>query len=88
MDEISTSKYPDIVREERLESIISYTFRDPALRTRAITRRAYLNDMSPISVLESNFLDNEALATLGDAVIDMVVLTHLANNYTSKGGPF
>jgi ribonuclease III len=84
MVEIADSKYPDIVMEERLESKMGYTFRDPALRTRAITRRAFVNDMGPAAA-NGGILDNEALATLGDAVIDVVVLTYLSKRFTKKG---
>jgi dsRNA-specific ribonuclease len=86
MEEITTSKYPDIVREERLESIINYNFRDPSLRTRAITRKAYVNDMGPTAA-DGRILDNEALATLGDGVIDLIVLTFLEPEHHEKG-PF
>jgi ribonuclease III len=80
MDNISDSIYPDKGRENLLESIIGYTFRDPALRTRAITRRAYVNDIKPGSLPE-----HEALATLGDAVINVVFLSQLIESENDEG---
>ncbi|MBT8508506.1 ribonuclease III [Methanomicrobiaceae archaeon CYW5] len=70
------------VDDSRLEKVIGYTFRDPALLRRALTRRARAQeDDSPDS--EGHM---DALATLGDAVIDTVVLESLyAAGIADKG---
>lgn len=55
-----------------LENIIGYTFSDRQILTTATTRRAYLND------LQFNSNDClEPLATLGDAVLDVVAINRL-----------
>ena len=75
----------DVKAEEdqgRLEEVIGYTFRDPALLRRALTRRARVQeDENPD---DEGHMD--ALATLGDAVIDTVVLESLyAAGIADKG---
>ena len=65
-----------------LEKIIGYTFRDPDLLRRALTRRARAQ--------EDDCPDSErhmdVLATLGDAVIDTVVLESLyVSGISGKG---
>lgn len=67
-------------KEKLLESILGYCFQDPALRKRAITRRSYVNDRGPGSMHEQ-----EALATLGDSVIGLIVLTRLVSKYDDEG---
>jgi ribonuclease-3 len=65
-----------------LEEIIGYTFRDPDLLRRALTRRARAQeDDSPDS---DRHMD--VLATLGDAVIDTIVLESLyVSGISGKG---
>ena len=70
----------DYEKETRLESITGYYFGNPALRTRAITRRAYVNDKKPKSMPE-----DEALATLGDSVINIIVLSQLIPDEDDEG---
>jgi hypothetical protein len=55
-----------------LEKIIGYTFRDRQILTTATTRRAFLNDLQ----YNSNEC-LEPLATLGDAVLDVVAISRL-----------
>jgi hypothetical protein len=55
-----------------LENIIGYTFRDRQILTTATTRRAFLNDLQ---VTSNECL--EPLATLGDAVLDVVAVSRL-----------
>ncbi|ABD40865.1 RNAse III [Methanospirillum hungatei JF-1] len=61
---------------EQLERITGYTFRDKSLLLRALTRLAYSKEQG---LSEDSHLD--ALATLGDAVIELIILTRLV-----KGG--
>jgi len=55
-----------------LENIIGYTFCDRKILATATTRRAYLNDLQ---VTSNDCL--EPLATLGDAVLDVVAMNRL-----------
>jgi hypothetical protein len=57
---------------ESLEKIIGYTFRDRQILTTATTRRAFLNDLQ----YNSNEC-LEPLATLGDAILDVVAMNRL-----------
>ncbi|MCA1915708.1 ribonuclease III domain-containing protein [Methanospirillum hungatei] len=61
---------------EQLERVTGYTFRDKSLLLRALTRLAYSKEQG---LSEDSHLD--ALATLGDAVIELIILTRLV-----KGG--
>ena len=61
---------------EQLERITGYSFRDKSLLLRALTRLAYSKEQG---LSEDSHLD--ALATLGDAVIELIILTRLV-----KGG--
>ncbi|HPP78749.1 ribonuclease III domain-containing protein, partial [Methanospirillum sp.] len=61
---------------EQLERVTGYTFRDKSLLLRALTRLAYCKEQG---LSEDSHLD--ALATLGDAVIELLILTRLV-----KGG--
>ena len=64
-----------------LEDALGYNFEDYALLTRAITRFAAAKEDG-----QGNGCSMDALATLGDAVIDVVVLEHLiADGMESKG---
>ena len=53
-----------------LSARLGHEFADPALLRRALTHRSYTNE-HPLE------LDNEALALLGDAVLQLVVTEHL-----------
>jgi len=57
---------------EQLERITEYQFRDKSLLLRALTRLAYSKEQG---LSENSHLD--ALATLGDAVIEVIILTRL-----------
>ncbi len=57
---------------EDLEALLGYTFRTPGHLTRALTRLAYAKEHS---LSDEAHLD--ALATLGDAVIEVLILTRL-----------
>ena len=61
---------------EQLERITGYSFRDKSLLLRALTRLAYSKEQG---LSEDSHLD--ARATLGDAVIELIILTRLV-----KGG--
>jgi ribonuclease III len=61
---------------EQLERITGYPFMDKSLLLRALTRLAYSKEQG---LSEDSHLD--ALATLGDAVIEVIILTRLV-----KGG--
>ena len=61
----------DISKELALERIIGYPFKNPTLRSRAITRKAWVNDQSP----GTNII-YPGSATLGDAVIGLAVSYH------------
>ena len=61
---------------EQLERITGYSFRDKSLLLRALTRLAFSKEQG---LSEDSHLD--ALATLGDAVIELIILTRLV-----KGG--
>lgn len=58
--------------DDILQEMIGYTFHDPAPLLRSLTRKAF--------ALEQNLPDDhhmDALATLGDAVIELLILTRL-----------
>lgn len=61
---------------EQLEQVTEYRFRDKSLLLRALTRLAYSKERG---LSEDSHLD--AFATLGDAVIELIILTRLV-----KGG--
>lgn len=63
---------PDHPDTFRLQELLSYSFRNPELLERAVTRFAYAKEMG---LAPGAHMD--ALATLGDAVIDVVVLESL-----------
>lgn len=65
-----------ILFPEQLERITGYSFRDKPLLLRALTRLAYSKEQG---LSDDSHLD--ALATLGDAVIELVILTRIV-----KGG--
>lgn len=56
--------------QDDFQKIIGYTFKDPEILNEAQTRRAFHNEKP-----EAEFMD--ALATLGDAVLDAVVIYRL-----------
>lgn len=70
----------DDEKGELLEAITGYKFRDKELRTRAITRRAWVEDRKPMKEKEQ-----EALATLGDAIINVIVLSQLIQENDKEG---
>lgn len=61
--------------ESGLESIIGYRFGDFSLVSRAVTRLAYAKENG---LPDTAHMD--ALATLGDAVIDLLILHRLVND--------
>ncbi len=65
----------------RLEKTLGYTFADPALLQRALTRPAYAREQG---LPEDRH--QEALATLGDAVIDLIVIQSIMERGVSKKG--
>lgn len=66
---------------EELEQRIGYRFLDQAHPLRALTRLAYAREQ-----LLGDDMDMDALATLGDAVIDLLVIDDLLlNGVTRKG---
>jgi len=56
---------------DRLEEKIGYQFRDAALLTRALTRKAYANEQRQRNVPCE---DQEVFCTLGDAVLKTVLI--------------
>jgi len=54
-----------------LQNYLDYTSSDPAVLDQALTRRAYLNDRQL-----KNSKDMTPLATLGDAVLNVIVVDH------------
>jgi dsRNA-specific ribonuclease len=83
--EFSREAYPDITRESDLpqesltefnltlfQKLIDYRFNDELILRRALTRLAYAKENS---LPEDDYMD--AYATLGDAVIDVVVIERL-----------
>lgn len=64
-----------------ISDVIGYSFLSPDLLERALNRKAYCQEMG--------FSDNDhmdALATLGDAVIELLILTRLvASGESNKG---
>jgi ribonuclease-3 len=68
-------------RYNELEDALGYQFRDRALISRAMTRLAAAKEEG-----KGDGCSMDALATLGDAAIDVVVLEHLiAGGIESKG---
>ncbi|MCP1714682.1 ribonuclease-3 [Methanocalculus alkaliphilus] len=64
-----------------LESRINHTFNDPTLLTRALTRSAYARETG---LPDGQHMD--ALAVLGDAVIDLLVIEDIiASGESDKG---
>lgn len=65
-----------------VESLASYSFRDPATLVEALTHSSYFNEtsLSPGAVSPS---DNERLEFLGDAVIGLVVARALMERFRS-----
>jgi ribonuclease III len=55
-----------------LQNLIKYYFANQDILKEALTRRAFLNDAQ--SPLDNNM---DPLATLGDAVLDVIVIQHL-----------
>ena len=67
---------------DKLEEIIGYTFQDRAILMRALPRRAWAQEVDA----PDSGRHMDALATLGDAVIDTVVLESLcAAGVADKG---
>ncbi len=64
-----------------LESLLDYTFRDRSLLERALTRPAYAREQG---LAEDRH--QEALATLGDAVITVIVIQSIMARGISKKG--
>ncbi len=60
---------------EQLEQVSGYTFQDKSLLLRALTRLAYSKEQG---LCDNAHLD--ALATLGDAVIELIILTRLVKS--------
>lgn len=54
-----------------LQKFLDYTFEYPEILDEALTRRAYLNDQQ-----KKEAVDMSPLATLGDAVLNVVVIDH------------
>lgn len=71
---------PDLIKEQKLEILIGYCFKDLRLRSRAITRKAWINDQGP-----GNEINYPGLATLGDAVIGLIVTSHYFDLGMSPG---
>ena len=83
--ELSPAAYPDISRDTEMpqesltdfnlslfQKLIDYRFNDELILRRALTRLAYAKENS---LPENDYMD--AYATLGDAVIDVVVIERL-----------
>ncbi len=67
MDEHVLNKAIDFQR------LIHYSFKDRELMLAALVRKRYLNEHPALSVV----MRQEALSTIGDAVIDLLVTEHL-----------
>jgi ribonuclease-3 len=63
-------------RASRVTIIMLPTFKNPALFTRALTHRSYLNEHPEVEPL-----DNERLEFLGDAILDFIVAGWLYKRY-------
>ena len=61
----------DLIKEFALEKLIEYSFKDQVLRKRAITRKAWVEELGP-----GNEIANPGLATLGDSVVGLAVVNH------------
>lgn len=59
-----------------VQTILQYTFRDPAILEEALTHKSYLQGKE-----EGNGKDNERLEFLGDAVLALVISEYLAQTY-------
>lgn len=66
---------------EQLEGVTGYRFRDKSLLLRALTRLAYAKEQG---LPDGSHLD--AFATLGDAVIELVILTRLVKGGENEKG--
>ncbi|HWQ67358.1 MAG TPA: ribonuclease III domain-containing protein [Methanospirillum sp.] len=64
-----------------IEQVTGYEFTQPSLLTRALTRRAYAMEKGV-----STDLHMDAYATLGDAVIELVILTGIISSGESDKG--
>ena len=64
-----------------LEKLIDYKFHDPKILEKALTRRASLSDLQ--LSLDENM---DPLATLGDAVLDVIVIQQLYEKGERKKG--
>jgi len=64
-----------------LQSLIKYYFANPEILEKALTRRAYLSDLQ--LSLDENM---DPLATLGDAVLDVIVVQQLYEQGENKKG--
>ena len=67
---------------EPIEDLLSYQFKNPELLKQALTHTSVLNESR-----RTRRGGNDALATVGDAVLDLVVAAHLYGNSSSLG-PF
>lgn len=62
-------------KSDKFEQFIGYTFHNKKILSKAITRRSFLNDLH---LPQNNCM--EPLSTLGDAVLDLVVIKRLYND--------
>ena len=70
---------PDL---DRLETVLSYQFRDRALLERAVTHRSWAHEqVAPGAGDEARRLHNEAYEFLGDSVLGLVVADYLCRAY-------
>lgn len=66
----------------KLEQILGYQFRNPALLERALTHRSWAYEKMPVgSETEIRNLQNESLEFVGDAVLGMAVVEYIFNKY-------
>jgi ribonuclease-3 len=66
---------------QELQNLIKYYFTNQEILEKALTRRAYLSD------LQAPFDENmDPLATLGDAVLDVIVIQQLYEQGENKKG--
>ncbi|MDI6719938.1 MAG: ribonuclease III domain-containing protein [Methanomicrobiales archaeon] len=68
-------------RERELEAVIGYSFRNPALLRRALTRLAYAKEQG---LDAADHMD--ALATLGDAVFELATIESLVQSGETEKG--
>jgi len=74
-----TTNSPDLAR---LETVLTYEFRDRALLERAITHRSWAHEqVAPGAGDEARRLHNEAYEFLGDSVLGLVVADYLCRAY-------